>query len=73
MSFAIETESVSEVLLADDWHEVAEKTFEVDAESFRFVESSNRTVLVGPRTSILALRYGRRGPAFAGGVRNVSF
>ncbi len=60
----IDVETVEAVLLADGWHDVIDASFDVDVyefnESAGFVftdaESGRRRTLVGPLTSVLALR-----------------
>jgi hypothetical protein len=60
----IDVEAVEAVLLADGWHDVIDASFDVDFyefnESAGFIftdaESGRRRTLVGPLTSVLALR-----------------
>ena len=88
MSLAIETKSVSEVLLADKWHLVSAGTFDIDAYEFvhgdaaihkagasgvcamgfRFLDSLDNRQVMGPLTSILAVRCtkGKDAPASRG-------
>jgi hypothetical protein len=45
MSLAIDIDDVTEVLLADGWHTVANTSFDID--SYEFVSQDGRGVLLG--------------------------
>ncbi|MDD7937725.1 hypothetical protein PHK61_04735 [Actinomycetospora lutea] len=64
---------VTRVLLVDGWHEVEERTFELDGHSFGFAElvavegehgelTTTRRFITGPLTSVLAVESEPRTP-----------
>jgi len=72
MSLAIDTDRVTAVLLADGWHDVVDKSFNLDAYEFMWdgrlvgsgssatgydFEEGNGSRLAGPLTAIIAVRY----------------